>query len=59
MPQYKVLKSAAHNIGHSFVSLMNFSDGCPVKVTHRMQARVLAVLTVQAPIDKTILFRQW
>jgi hypothetical protein len=25
MPQYKVLKSVAHNIGHSFTSLMNYS----------------------------------
>lgn len=25
MPRYKVLKSVAHNIGHSFTSLMNYS----------------------------------
>ena len=26
MARYKVLKSVAHNIGHSFVSLMNYAD---------------------------------
>ena len=26
MPRYKVLKSVAHNIGHSFTSLMNYAD---------------------------------
>jgi hypothetical protein len=26
MPRHKVLKSVAHNIGHSFTSLMNFVD---------------------------------
>ena len=26
MPSYKVLKSVAHNIGHSFTSLMNYAD---------------------------------
>jgi hypothetical protein len=26
MPRYKVLKGVAHNIGHSFTSLMNFAD---------------------------------
>jgi hypothetical protein len=25
MPRFKVLKSVAHNIGHSFTSLMNYS----------------------------------
>ena len=27
MPKYKVLKSVAHNTGHSFVSAMNWYDG--------------------------------
>ena len=27
MPKYKVLKSIAHNTGHTFVSAMNWSDG--------------------------------
>jgi len=26
MPRYKVLRSVAHNIGHSFTSLMNYAD---------------------------------
>ena len=26
MPRFKVLKGVAHNIGHSFTSLMNYSD---------------------------------
>lgn len=26
MARYKVLKSVAHNIGHSFTSLMNYVD---------------------------------
>lgn len=26
MPRYKVLKGVAHNIGHSFTSLMNYTD---------------------------------
>jgi hypothetical protein len=26
MPRYKVLKGVAHNIGHSFTSLMNYAD---------------------------------
>ena len=26
MARYKVLKSVAHNIGHSFTSLMNYAD---------------------------------
>jgi hypothetical protein len=26
MPRYKVLKSVAHNIGHSFTSLMNYAE---------------------------------
>lgn len=26
MPRYKVVKSVAHNIGHSFTSLMNYAD---------------------------------
>jgi hypothetical protein len=26
MSRYKVLKSVAHNIGHSFTSLMNYAD---------------------------------
>lgn len=26
MPRYKVLKAVAHNIGHSFTSLMNFAN---------------------------------
>ena len=26
MPGYKVLKGVAHNVGHSFTSLMNYAD---------------------------------
>ena len=26
MPRYKVLKGVAHNVGHSFTSLMNYAD---------------------------------
>jgi len=42
--KYKVLKSAAHNFGHSFVSLMNYRAGDYV-----MSHLARRALEVQAP----------
>jgi hypothetical protein len=46
MPKYKVLKSIAHNTGHSFVSAMNWYDG-GFPIQHlRKAASAIGVATV-------------
>jgi hypothetical protein len=47
MPKYKVLKSIAHNTGHSFVSAMNWYDG-GFPINHlRAAASTVGVAAVQ------------
>ena len=41
MAQYKVLKSVAHNLGHSYLSLMNYREGDYV-VNHLYRAALAA-----------------
>ena len=39
MAKYKVLRSVAHNLGHSYLSLMNYVDGDPANSSEETKAR--------------------
>jgi len=45
MARYKVLKSVAHNIGHSFTSLMNYAGDDYGNVARERTLKVLRVRT--------------